>query len=522
MIRRARFRSLAAAGCAALLLAGCGGTGTGTQTGPGGDPVAGGTARILQVTEPRTLDPVAMGNSWVINSVLGNALYGTLMVNDPDSGDIEFKMAEKFTTSDGGATFELTLRPDLKFSDGSPLDAAAVKYNWDRFKDPANGSSYLDDGAMVASTEVVDQRTLRVTMGSPTPHFAFAIVESSMNWIAAPAALAAGRGEFDKQPVGAGPFTLERWARQDVIELVKNPTYWDAPKPYLDRILLRTSGDATQRLNALTSGGAEAIIHSNWGHHAQLAGQGFPAQVSPLHGGNTLTMNTRRAPFNDVRARRAVSAALDLDTFNATIYNGQGELPTTLFRETSPYHDASLTLHTPDKEAAQRLFNELAAEGKPVSFTYTASPSTENRITAESVQAQLSAFDNVEVKVNVIDTVDLLRVHMTHDFDMMTSSASFDDPEPRLWTAFHGASSSRNLSGIDDRELNAALDAGRTATNQAERDAAYHTVQERLIALTPVIFFTRTFAGAATGRNVGGLHMYTAGSVLPEELWIAE
>ncbi len=518
MFRTSLFRSIAVC-CTALVLAACGGTGSGT--GPGGDPVAGGTAQVIQISEPRTLDPVAMGNQWVINAFLGNALFGTLLVNNPESGEIDYAMATDFATRDGGTTFELTLRPGLRFSDGTPLDAAAVKFNWDRFGVPENGSSYLEDAAVIASTEVVNPTTLRVRMHHPVPHFAYTIVESSMNWIASPQALQAGRAAFDSNPVGAGPFTLVRWARQDVLELVKNPHYWDAPKPYLDRIELRTSADSVQGYNTLISGGSDVITSSNWGSIEKLANQSFPTAVSPLHGGQHLSMNMRRAPFDDVRARRAVAAAIDVNALDLTIYNGSAELPTTLFRENSPYFVPDLPLHTHDPATAQRLFDELAAEGKPVSFTFTTTAQTENRLLAESVQAQLSAFANVHVEVKVVDIIDLIKLRYTHDFDMMTGGAFFDDPEPRMWTAFHG-DSGRNTAGIDDERLNEALDIGRTSTDVAERKAAYRTVQQRLIELMPAIFYTRTVAGAATGRNVGGLTMYGAGSIRPEELWIAE
>ncbi|MBC7304136.1 MAG: ABC transporter substrate-binding protein [Nocardia sp.] len=489
--------------------------------GPEGDPVPGGTARIIQASEPRTLDPAVMGNSWAINSVLGNALYGTLMIDDPEQEAIAFMMAESFSTQDGGTTFELRLRPNLQFSDGTPLDAAAVKFNWDRMKEPSNGSPYVEDAMMIASNKVVEPTVLEVTMRSPIPHFAYAIVETSMNWIASPAALTAGREAFDGEPIGAGPFVLERWARQDVIELVKNPTYWDAPKPYLDRILVQTNPDTSQRYNTLISGGADLVIDSSMGVQTRLREQGYPSQVSPLHGGQHLTLNTRRAPFDDVRARRAVAAAIDVQTLDLALQDGMGEAATSLFRESSPYYAGDLTLNETDHELAQRLFDELAGEGKPVSFTFVATQQSENRTLAESIQAQLSAFENVTVNVEIVDIVTLLRLRQTYGFDMMVGTAHFTDPDPRLWTAFHGASA-RNTSGINDEQLNAALDLGRTSTNLEKRTAAYRTVQERLNELVPAVFTIRTVAAAATGKNVGGLRMYTAGSVLPEELWIAE
>ncbi|WP_220277437.1 ABC transporter substrate-binding protein [Streptomyces himalayensis] len=480
--------------------------------------MAGGTARIIQISEPRHLDPAAMGNSWAINSFLGNALYGTLMTNDTKTGVVQFQMAKSFTTSDGGATFELKLRSGLTFSDGSPLDAEAVKFNWDRARDPKTGSSSLQEASMVASTKVVDATTLKVTMVEPVPSYAQAVLTTTMNWIASPKALKAGNQRFDRNPVGAGPFTLKQWTRQDTIELAKNPDYWDAPKPYLDRITLRSTQDSTQRINTLISGGADVAIDTNWQTLDKARDAGLQTDTMSLNGGQYLALNARRAPFNDVRARKAVAAALDIRAVDDAIYNGTGKIADTLFTKSSPFYSET-KLTKQDKKTAQKLFDELAAEGKPVSFTFTSFPAPESKGTAESVQAQLSAFKNVDVKVDFVDISKATELYTTNDFDMVISSALFTDPEPRLWTVFHG-DSQVNRSGLDDNELNQALEAGRTATKQQERKAAYEAVQKRLVELVPAIFLGRAAPSAVTAKNVHGVRQYGQGSLLPEELWM--
>ncbi|WP_280401542.1 ABC transporter substrate-binding protein [Nocardia carnea] len=486
---------------------------------PAGDtPVPGGTARIVQMTEPRSLDPATLGNQWVLNALLGNALFGTLMINDPQTGAVEFTMAESFASHDGGATFELTLRPGLRFSDGTPLDAAAVEFNWDRVKDPANGAAHLQEASMMAATTVVGTNRLAITMAEPVPNFAEAINGTPLNWIASPAALAAGRHRFDSHPVGAGPFTLRHWARGDTIELVRNPGYWDAPKPYLDAITLRSNGDTRQRINTLISDGADLVIETNPASLAEARAAGFPTDTVPLHGGQNLTMNTRRPPFDDVRARRAVAAAIDFDAIDVAIYQGESQVPTTLFGDTSPFH-TDQPLPRPDRQTAQRLFDELAAEGKPVSFTFTSGPTAEIRALAENVQAQLSAFGNVKVEVAVADITEVIELRRTNDFDMTTSSANFTDPEPALWSAFH-RTSRRNLSGIDDAELSRALRDGRAGTTAGQRTDAYRRVQERLNTLVPVLFQVRNEPSVVSRRNVGGVVQYGYGSLLPEELWV--
>lgn len=505
--------------CAALVLAACGGGGgTPAPSGAGGAPVPGGTARVLVYSEARSMDPATLGNAWARHAFLGNALYGTLLIDDRATRKERPMMAESFTSGDGGATFTLKLRPGLTFSDGSALDAAAVKFNWDRQKDPASGTQYRAEVSMIASTAVADPTTLAVTMVEPVPNYASVVTTSSLNWIASPAALQAGQQAFDAKPIGAGPYTLQSWVRGGAVELVRNPRYWDAPKPYLDRITVTTSSDAAQRYNSVISGGIDVAVESSWVNLAKAKQAGFPTDRVELNGGQYLAMNTRRAPFDDVRARQAVAAALDPNAANQATYRGEAQLVSTLFREGSPYY-ADTALRTPDKDRAQRLFDELAAEGKPVSFTFTSFPTSESRSIAESVQAQLAAFRNTKVEIKIVDLAETGALHASHDFDVMISSAFFRDPDPRLYNVFHGGSDS-NMAGIDDAELNAALETGRTATAPQDRRAAYATVQRRLVELMPVLFDFQAAPGAVTGKRVRGLMQYGDGSLLPEELWI--
>ena len=523
MIRRTRLVATSLLAGVALLLGACGGGDDDSSAAPApagatGEPVAGGSARVLQANDPRSLDPVTLVNAWQLNAFVGNALYGTLMTNDVNTGEIQYQMAESFTTEDGGSTFTVKLRPGLQFSDGTPLNAEAVKFNWERHKDPANGSGYLPEASLIASMEAVDDTTLKLTMTEPVPNFPSALLTTSMNWIASPAALEKGAEAFNANPVGAGPYTLKSWTRQDKIELVRNPKYWDAPRPYLDEIVVRTSNDTGQRYNSLVSGGADVIIETNSDNIAKAQEAGYPTDVVPLNGGLFLAMNMDRAPFDDLRARQAVAAALDLESLNLTVYNGTATIAKTLFNEASPFY-SDKPLWKPDKELAQRLFDELAAEGKPVNFKFTSFPSPEMRDIAEAVQTQLSAFKNVKVEIEVVEFAKSYELQANRGFDMLVWSASFIDPDPRMAAAFRSGSSG-NFPGIADEELDKALDAGRTALTLEERKAAYDTVQQRLIDLVPGIYLVRANPGVMAGKNVGGLVQYGLGSLLPEQLWI--
>ncbi|MFD3377544.1 MULTISPECIES: ABC transporter substrate-binding protein [unclassified Streptomyces] len=520
MICKRRFLATGAAIAAALLLSSCGGGGgaTGKAAGASGKPKAGGSATVLTPSELRTLDPAKTGNNYASGAIVGNALYGTLLVDDPKSGEIRSSMAKSFQSADGGKTFDLKLNDGLMFTDGTPLDAEAVKYNWDRMRDPATASPYRSDAAMVASTKAIDATTLRVTLTQPVSQFAQSVVTTSMNWIASPTALKKGPKAFDAKPVGAGPYTLQQWRRQDAMQLEKNPKYWDSPKPYLDRLTLRVTQDATQRVNTVRSGGADLAIESSWKNFESAEDAGLPTTVLPLSGGTYIALNMRRAPFDDLRTRAALAAALDFKSVNDAVFDGAGETVDSLFDKSSPFY-ADIPVSRPDRSAAQKLFDEIAADGKPVSFTFTTTSSPENRAQAEAVQAQLSEFKNVTVKIRVIDFAEYVTLQTTQDFDAALSSAAFRDPEPRLWTAFHGDEPT-NMSGVNDKKLDAALLAGRSATSEADRKVAYERVQRRLLELHPLLWVSRTAGGAISTKGVGGMTQYGFGSLRPEELWI--
>lgn len=521
MTRVRRLASAAAAACLLLGLTTACGSSTPANEGPGADtssPVAGGTLRVIQTSQPRSLDPAALSNTWAHQPVLGNALYGTLMINNPDTNEIEYKIATDFTSTDGGKSFVLSIRDGVTFTDGTPFDAEAVRFNWARLADPALGSTAARYASAIAASDVIDPQTLRITLQKPNPFYPEALVTTSMNWIASPAALQLGAAAFDQNPIGAGPFTLDEWSRQDSINLEKNPGYYDAPKPYLDSMTITSVTDINQRFNVMASNGADFASETSWSNLEKAEKGGLQTEVLPTGGGQFIGMNTRRAPFDDERARRAVALAVDPAALNDIVYEGIAEVPETMFPEASPFF-ADIPLNESNSAEAQKLFDELAAEGKPLDFTFMSYPVSDSRMLAEAVQTQLSAYDNVNVEVEVLDFSAAFARSSAHDFDMLVSSAITQDPDNALWTAFHSTSAG-NFLGIADPELDAALESGRFAQTESDRQSAYETAQRRLAALDATIWYVRAAPAVIASPKVNGIKMFTLGSPLPEELWM--
>lgn len=505
-----------------LLLTGCAGGDSGADNGnaaePAGDPVSGGTLRVLEVAQPSGLDPVQAYSSTSMPMTF-TALYGQFVVANPETGDYECGLCESFTTEDGGATWDVVTREGMTFTDGTAFDASAIKYNWDRMKDPAFGSASAGIASQIASIEIVDPRTARLHMVVPTPGFLGLMPIYSLQWIASPTALEAGQEVFNKNPIGAGPFVFESWTPGGVLKLKKNENSFGDPA-YLDGIEIQGVSDNTQRLNALIAGQADIILNSDETTFIDAEAAGFTNHIYTFNGGVGFMFNSSKPPFEDVRARQALSYAVDLEQIATAVNRGNGTPPKTLFQDDSPFH-ADIPLQTYDPEKAQALFDELAAEGNPVEFTFTVFPGT-GAVTFDALQAQIAGYENVTVTADQRDTSEQGVVTTAGDYQLAASSLAFVDPASRLWGALHGEAERTNYSRINDPELNAALDAALATEDIEEQKKQYDIVQQRLSETAPYLLFQKFLNGAITNGKVQGVTMYGYTTPAAGDIWLQQ
>jgi peptide/nickel transport system substrate-binding protein len=177
-----------------------------------------------------------------------------------------------------------------------------------------------------------------------------------------------------------------------------------------------------------------------------------------------------RAPFDDVRAPRAVAAALDLDAFNQAVYSGKAEPARTLMAKSSPF-SSDIPLTKTDKNTAQKLFDQLAAELQAGFFHLHGPASVDGPGHGGGRPGPAQHVRVRPLEVQVVDTAAYVGLLGSHDFDMLIGSISFTDSETSLFTTFHGDSRVHHF-GIDDDELNAALEAGRTGRTMRQRRRA--------------------------------------------------
>jgi peptide/nickel transport system substrate-binding protein len=369
----------------------------------------------------------------------------------------------------------------------------------------------------IASMKVVDDLTMEFTLNDPQVRFDGVLLTSALNWVAKPEALRQGTEAFDKEPVGAGPFKLKSWHRGGTIELVRNENYFDAPKPYLDGMTITTVPDANQRVDSLIAGNADLVPASNPAARVKGADAGMQVHEHPINGGNIVLLNSTIPPFDDIRAREAVVKAVDQEALNAATAQGKGEIVESIFHAEDPLYSGT-RIQEHDPERAQELFDELAAEGKPVKFTIAAALNPE---IAEAVQTQLSSFKNVTVKVQKVEAADSTAKLLEASYQALTNGAPFAVADNTLYTWFH-PDSAIHPGRPDNPELAKLIQRGRATTNEAERKEIWQQVEQMTAESYAMIWTIRPERAYLAATDVGGFDSYGAGSATVADLWLAK
>jgi peptide/nickel transport system substrate-binding protein len=497
-------------------------TTSGEQEPGEGEPVAGGEATYLFQSELGTnFDPTKLisVSASIATGNVGYLLYGMLVATDPSTLEVEPHMLESLEGSADGTVWTLRLRPGLTFSDGTPFDAEAIKLNWARHADPANASGARGVVAGMQAIEVIDPVTLEVTLSEPNQQFPRTLAQYSITFIAAPSAIEAGT--VAEHPIGAGPFLLEEWARDDHMTFVKNPTYWDAPRPYLDTLTIRPIIDPTQRINSMLSGQGD-VAFAYAGQIQPAVDEGLDVHPISMNGGTAVLFNFGTPLGSDVRFRRAVRLAVDNAQVAEVVDRGAGaDDATTFFTADSPFYDAEFATPAPDLAAAQALIDEMVAEnGGPIEFAISTGPPQQP--IADLLQAQLSQLDGVNVTVEVLAVGPYIEaVVVQKNFTVAMWNTFNLDPEPRSHDFFLTGSPRNYTNGYSNPAVDEALKAGRTATDPEDRKAAYETLQRLLLEDVPVLTVKRSDHYIVSNpETIHGLSFVEDGIARWEHVWV--
>lgn len=484
---------------------------------PEGEPQAGGSVRFAYAAEPVSVDSAncGAGMSWMACT----AIYGGLVTFDPRTLEYGPGLAESFESEDG-VEWTIALRPDLTFTDGTSLDAEAVAFNWARAADPVNRNAARETVESM-NWEIRDDRTLAVTLDKPNFQFP-SLLYTSLGMIGSPTAIKEKGEDFAVEPVGAGPFRLDRWSRGTEMGFVRNDGYWDAPRPYLDELVIVTIPQEQQRANALNSGDIDidATTSPTTADELRAAGRSDSRMLNLV--GSGIRFNMAEGPATDERVRRAIAHAVDRAAIREAVWS-TGPATDAFAVEGGALFDPEATLPEYNPQRAQEIVDEIRAEngGEEIVVEYSSLAGITMMIEeGQMLKAQVDAIDGLTLKVVEVDAATYGSRVLGGDFEAASASVGLL-LDPATMYALH-SDSNENLQSYSNPEFDRNIELARSTPDPVEqvkfsKAALSHYVGDvAAIPWTPAA--TYWFHNGDIGGIAPGYNYY----LRPELLWRGE
>ncbi len=462
---------------------------TGTKPGVGtGAPVRGGVLTVGTIAEIDGFYPPT--NHWDTNGFLyANTVYDPLMAVAAD-GSIQPYLAASMTSNSTYDTWTMTLRPGVKFNDGSALTSAVVKANYLALKASALAGRAL---AQIASVATPDDLTVVYTLTAPNPTFPAGLT-TQVGYVVGEAMIqqATSNPSATLIPVGTGPFVYSQWQPNDHFTATRNPNYWRSGLPYLDSITFRPIPDTGQREATLRSGGVDMIESAAPTTITNFSGSGGTGyqlidSATDIIGEPTfafIMLNTVVPPTNDLSIRQALAKGMDQAEIQKVIGGPPAKPATGIFLPGSPYYSDT---HYPtyDPSGATALVNSYKAQHGTPSVNLLTIP---DPLEIKVVQAVQQMWEQVgfDVTVSEVEQATIIDDFVLGNFQAVTSY-QFGSVNPDLnyvWWSTTTISPvgqiGLNFTRLNDPTIESAMLTGRHTTDQATRVTAYQTVNEQL------------------------------------------
>lgn len=536
--RRGLFQ-LAGAGAVLLGSAGCG---TPERAGAGGAAFVYGRG-----ADAVSLDPMNQTDSESYAVI--HQVFDSLLRYAPDGALLPALATAVPEPEEGGRQYTFELREDVRFHDGTPLDAEAVVFNFRRWRESdhpyhrgggpqsskfayyANLFGGFDEESVISRVEAVGPRAVRFTLREPYGPFLPTLAGAQFG-IASPTAIRQDVEGFWEHPVGTGPFALASWEHGNKITLHRNESWWGAreagPGERVNTVVLTSIPDSTARVAALVGGGLSAvngIVPQD--ADALRETTGFTVVQHPQECFSYFAMNTRRAPFQNPLVRKAIAHAIDLPRIVEHFFGARAEVAGAPLYGISAFVDRSIRPHPYDPDLARRLLAEAGLpDGFRTSLWYmsTARPYLpDGKGVAQVVQANLA---EVGITADLVTYELATYVERTgkglHDIAMFGGTTiGVDSYFPlNYWYASASATpeSSSNLSFFQNPQVDALLAEARVTTDPEEQRALYATVQRivhdevpvlPIAYVSPPVALRSTFAGFGTNIAMDDLDALT-------------
>jgi len=449
---------------------------------------------------PTTLDPALIVD--VTGGLIAAKIFNGLVRLD-ENLEVMPDLAESWDISPDGTRYTFHLRKDVRFSNDRILSAADVKYSFERILDPRGKSPntwILDklsgakafmkgESSEVSGITISDPYTITLILEKPFSPF-LNLLTMTAAYVVPKEEIKRWGDDFTTHPVGSGPYRLTEWKHNSHLLLDRNANYFGGMAEAAG-LRYRIIPEDLTALTEFELGNLDVISVPASEYRRIIKMDAGKNLVSSMEGINTyyLGFNCSRPPFDNVRAREAVSCAIDRKKILETFYEGRGRLahgpiPDILRRWDAPLPPAY------DPVAAIKFVDAAGLKGRKIQFYVTADPEVVD--IAEIIQSYLRSA-GLSVTIKQLEWSSYKAAINNGEADMFWISwwADYPDPENFLFPLFHSSNHgpSGNRTRYTNKAVDALIEAGQKSSSREERDHYYCLAEKAIVEDMPWVFF---------------------------------
>ncbi len=466
-----------------------------------------------------SLNPVIATDS--MSYIVEWPLFDSLLELDA-SLNVRPLLAESWEVSKDGLSYTFKLKKGVKWHDGKPFTARDVAFTFYSVLDPKVTTphrAYFDalvgfpeltakdnpkrpQELTVRPIEVVDDHTVRFRLRYPSGSFLAILVNPRAGIV--PEHLLKGvdlnTAEFNRKPVGTGPFKFVEWRRGERLVMEANEQYHGG-RPALNRLIFRIIPDAVVLVQELKAGGVDFIENPPLTEVARLKQTaGLKVLVADNTSYTYVGWRQDLAPFNDLRVRRALNHAVDVPSIVREVLQGYAAISTGQFSPASWAFDPGVKPYAYDPNRAKALLAEsgfkpgpdgvLVKDGKRFSFSIRHDQANQSvKDTAVIVQEYLKRV-GVEATLEALDWPTFVKKLFASDFEgIVVGWTNHHDPDPFAYTIWHSSQwKGRNFAHYKNPRVDELLEQARRTAVVAERKRAYAEFSRVLMEDAPYVF----------------------------------
>ena len=501
----------------------------GLSTGCGGGANAAGNTLIYgQPEDPKTLDPINTDIAEAVHVITN--VFDTLVTYDETTIGFVPGLADKWETSDDGLVWTFHLRPGVKFHDGTPCDAAAVKVTFERLTAKEHplvfdrARPYQSSYKMIRSIETPDALTVKFHLHEPSAIFLSNLAMFPAS-IVSPAALKTQGANFAEHPVGTGPFKFVKWTRDQQLVLAASDDHFRG-RPKVDHLIFVPVKENATRVQRLQRG--EIHVAENLTPiEMDLLEKDTSLTVQEQEAMNVayLTMQMDKPPLDNLQVRQAIWLAIDKPALIQVGYSGHAVPAVSLVPPTMWGHHPQLADRAFDPQQAKTLMQEAAAEANfPLPLPLTLAVMNQAR---PYLQQPLSiagfikdSLREIGIEVTIVGRdVNQHFQHVMagqHELGLAGWNSDNSDPDNFLYSLLDPdniAQEGNNLSRYRSQKFHDLLFAGQHEMNVDQRLKIYYEAQELAFADAPVVPLVHTRMRAACSKRLKGFRLHPTGLI---------